>query len=320
MSTDHPASRPVDAKEHPLDWIPRAGAVADVLREMDLRVARSRRRRRLQIAGSAVALAIAIGFASRAYFPNRSTESIAAAPATVSSAVVSRPERQVLPDGSVVDLKPGARIAVAYSETLRRVVLEQGEAHFAVAKNPHRPFIVAAGEVEFRAVGTAFSVQRDPATVELLVTEGRVAVDQPADATAPSPTSTSTTATTSIPPTSQTLTVVNAGNRVVLPTRTGAPASAPQVVPIAATQISQRLAWRVPTVELSGTPLADVLSLFNQHGNARIVIADADLAKVRLSGILRADNVDTLLGLLEDTHGIRVERRSGGEIVLRNRR
>ncbi len=72
---------------------------------------------------------------------------------------VSAPERRELPDGSVVDLKPGAEIAVEFTPALRRVTLRAGAAHFAVVKNPARPFVVAVGDVEMRAVGTEYSVQ-----------------------------------------------------------------------------------------------------------------------------------------------------------------
>ena len=53
-----------------------------------------------------------------------------------------------------------------------------GEAYFTVAKNPGRPFVVAAGGVGVRAVGTAFNVRLDSDAVEVLVTEGRVQVSR----------------------------------------------------------------------------------------------------------------------------------------------
>lgn len=88
-----------------------------------------------------------------------------------------RPLTRTLPDGSVVDLNAGADLAVEYSPTGRRVRLLTGEAHFAVAKDPARPFVVSAGTVEVRAVGTAFNVRFAPVAVQVLVTEGQVAVE-----------------------------------------------------------------------------------------------------------------------------------------------
>src|SRR5688572_28713120 len=136
---------------HPLDWPLRAGAVDEVLQEMDLRVAahRRRRRRRWQYATTAAA-AVALFVAVQKFSSSASIPPIAAPV----SATVLMPERHVLPDGSIVELKAGANIAVTFTESLRRVALTSGEAHFQVASNPLRPFIVSASEVEFRAVGT----------------------------------------------------------------------------------------------------------------------------------------------------------------------
>ncbi|WP_447414957.1 FecR family protein, partial [Clostridium perfringens] len=58
----------------------------------------------------------------------------------------------------------------------RFVRMLKGEAHFDVAHNPARPFIVKAGDSTLRAVGTAFNVRLRPELTELTVIEGRVAV------------------------------------------------------------------------------------------------------------------------------------------------
>jgi transmembrane sensor len=69
---------------------------------------------------------------------------------------------------------------VAFTDAERRVRLAGGEAHFVVAKNEAWPFVVEAAGVAVRAVGTAFAVRVDGAQVDVLVTEGRVRVEQPA--------------------------------------------------------------------------------------------------------------------------------------------
>lgn len=164
-----PPLRSADA----LDWPLQAGCVDPVLKEIEACVRERRvcrRRRWTSIAAVGVAAAVvAIGLlAPRGlFFAER---------APSSTTIVSAPERQVLPDQSVIELKGGAVVRVAYSDSERRVELVRGEAHFQVAKNPGRPFVVAAGALEVKAVGTAFAVQLAPAAVEVLVTEGRVAL------------------------------------------------------------------------------------------------------------------------------------------------
>ena len=79
-----------------------------------------------------------------------------------------------LDDGSTIVANTDSRLSVEYSETERRVTLDRGEAYFDVEPDPNRVFSVIAGDTTVRAVGTAFSVLRDGATIEVLVSEGAV--------------------------------------------------------------------------------------------------------------------------------------------------
>jgi transmembrane sensor len=164
---------------------------------------------------------------------------------------------------------------------------------------------VSAGGVEFRAVGTAFAVHLADKEVEMLVTEGRVAVERPAAPEA-------SAATAPVP-----LATVEAGNHVVVDVSVRQIA-APAVMAISKTELSRRLAWRAPKLEFSGTPLATAIDLINEHSSEaqKIQLGDPALADLRISGILRADNLDTLLGVLETDYGIKAEKRESG-IVLR---
>jgi len=304
-----PVATPRDVL-HPVDWTVQVGAVDDVLRGMDLSLARRRRRR--QGRGAAAGAALALVAAVAVWWPTSSPAPDGAPP--VRPAIVMRPARQVLPDGSIVELRHGARIAPEYTAAVRRVVLVQGQAYFQVARNPARPFVVAVGGVEVRAVGTAFSVQLGSTSVEVLVTEGRVVVDAKPTAAAP--------AAGSLPaspaPPALAPVHVDAGHRAVvdLPPAPAAVMPPPEVAMVAPAEIDARLAWRVPRLEFSGTPLAEALTLINRYHPVHAVFADSTLGQVRVSGILRADNIENLWRLLGEQHGIRVEHRSDTEVVL----
>ena len=286
-----------------LDWPVAAGTVEALLLELDAR-ASQRRRRRLAAAGCVAAVLVA----GVLWQTPRAPESDAPAASTV---VVSVPSRQVLPDGSVVESGEGSELAVDFSATPRRVTLRRGVAHFEVAKNAGRPFIVDAGGVAVRAVGTAFSVQMGPQAVEVLVTEGRVAVDRAA----------SRPSVFAARPASRTLAVVDAGNRVVVDVATlSAELSALQVQPVTAAELEEKLAWRVPRLEFSNTPLAEAVPMFNRYSRVRLILADSALGGLQFSGIVRADNVEALLRLLEANFGIKAEQRAGNELVLRKAR
>jgi transmembrane sensor len=290
---------------HDLDWPALAGAQDDVWRETERRVRRKHRRRlRLAVAaGGALLVAVSISLWRPASRVESSTP--AAAP---SAPIVSMPARQTLPDGTTVEIKTGGPVTVAFTDEVRRVILEGGEAHFQVAKST-RPFVVVANRVAVRAVGTAFSVQVQSQAVEVLVTEGLVAVDHAGGQSSVGP---------GLAAGPETLAMVDAGKRIVIDT------SAERLSPhapdiLSATEMNSRLAWRVPKLELAGTPLTEVAGKIAEFSGIRLKLDDAALGQVRLSGVLRADNVDTLLQLLETNHGIVVVRRSEREIVLGRR-
>jgi transmembrane sensor len=211
----------------------------------------------------------------------------------------------VLPDGSVAELNQGARIEVSYRPDRRDVLLLEGEAHFAVAKNPERPFVVTAAGVQVRAVGTAFAVKLESEDVDLLVTEGRVTVNRPAGSQVP------------LQSGSGAPVVVSAGGLLVVPTSASSSADPLRVQILPEAEIESRLEWRKPCLELSGTPLAEAVALFNRGGSLHLSIDDPQLAQLRMSGVFRADNAEGFVRLLESNYGVRVERRSGGEVVLR---
>ncbi|WP_343564561.1 FecR domain-containing protein [Sphingobacterium sp.] len=84
-----------------------------------------------------------------------------------------------LSDGTKVWLKPDSRLeyAVNFSSNERRVRL-QGEAFFAIAKDPDRPFFVNIHGMEVKALGTQFNVSSyDGSTPIVQLTEGRIKVN-----------------------------------------------------------------------------------------------------------------------------------------------
>ena len=96
--------------------------------------------------------------------------------------LASGAKRLVFDDDSVAEVRDHGSVRTEFTAEFRRVWLESGEAHFTVAKDPSRPFIVAAGGIEVRALGTAFNVRVAAADVDVLVTEGTVRVAPAAEA------------------------------------------------------------------------------------------------------------------------------------------
>lgn len=65
----------------------------------------------------------------------------------------------LLEDSSTVELEPGSALRYPSNfEAGRRVVILKGNAFFSIRKNPKRPFLVHAGSVTTRVLGTSFHV------------------------------------------------------------------------------------------------------------------------------------------------------------------
>jgi transmembrane sensor len=274
------------------------GDTAELERELDrLQFQRGRQKKKrvfgvVTLAAALVALGVLLPFSSVDPVP------------PVTMAV--RPDRQILPDGSVVELKSGAEIAVSFSPERRAVQLLQGEALFMVTKDAARPFVVSAGAVEVRAVGTAFSVSHDSSAVAVLVTEGRVAVARTAPHRSPAATATELTPA-----------YLGAGERVRIPV--DLPQTAPlAIVPVTPVQVAANLAWRGQRVEFTGTPLAEAVQLFNRQNALQISIGDTAIGRLQITGMFWADDPEGFVRLLETGMSVRVERRPGA-VALRSR-
>jgi transmembrane sensor len=175
--------------------------------------------------------------------------------------------------------------------TERDIRLTQGEAWFEVAKDPARPFVVHAGRVRVRAVGTAFSVRRRGDGAEVLVTEGTVE--------------------TWVEGHEAQQTRLAAGSKAFV-------GDTPSPEPIAAAAaINRSLAWREGQIALEGETLADATAEFNRYNSQKLVIEDPALAREKLVGQFRmaepmafARAVASTLGatVLADPDSIRLSR------------
>ncbi len=216
-------------------------------------------------------------------------------------------ERKALPDGSVVELKYGSKIVVEFSAAERRVQLT-GEAYFKVAKNSV-PFVVVAGGVALRAVGTEFNVRLDADAVEVLVTEGKVSmarVSEPGLADRlESPESGSYA--------SRALQLVVAGQRGIVQLALDA---GPQVTEVSPVEVKSLLAWQISRLQFFETPLAVAIEEFNRRNLTRLVIADRELGAIPIGGTFRADNPDGFAHVLELTLEIKAVRHEGNQILL----
>ncbi len=296
------AWRDVNAALFAFECVRAQGQADDFIAQLNTR--RRQRRWRLLTGGVlAAAAAVAVLF-----FVNRPVDRAATAVVAGEAPVIIRAAQRVLEDGSRVELNDGAEIAVNYTTARREVSLLRGEAVFTVMKNPARPFVVVSGNVEVRAVGTVFAVQFGAKAVDVLVTEGRVVVAQPA----PAPVAGEPVAATAEP------VFVDAGGQLVLPAEAVNQESAQSRV-LSPAEINRRLAWRQPRLQLAGTSLQDAVSLLNRENLMQVEIADPELGRLRLTGFFPLDNARGFVQVLEAHYGVKVTQRADGGFVLRSR-
>jgi transmembrane sensor len=168
--------------------------------------------------------------------------------------------------------------------------------------------------VSVRAVGTAFNVRVADSAVEVLVTEGQVRLQPPADlATTAGPASVPAAQPASSLPVPGPL--LGARQRAVVGTAPGTVA-APQIATLTPGEIERVLAWQHRLLHFTSTPLAEIAAAFNRRNATQLVLADPALAALRVSASLRSDNVAGFVHMLETGFGMRAERRGDAEILL----
>ncbi|MBC9868600.1 MAG: DUF4880 domain-containing protein [Opitutae bacterium] len=216
-------------------------------------------------------------------------------------------ERHVLEDGSIVELNLGSQASIDFSQDLRLVMLESGEAHFTIAKNAGRPFIVRANGVAVEAVGTIFNVQIRDDSVDVLVTEGRVHVR--ADAFEGPGSSNS--------PEDDSVQELTSGQQTVI--ELGKTSSKPQVLELSESELEEKLTWLKQVIHFDAAALSEIVFEFNRRNYRKIVIEDPSIEDTQLSVTIRPNNVDDFVELLELTANIRAERIGDSVITIRSK-
>ncbi|HEX3869467.1 MAG TPA: FecR domain-containing protein, partial [Pirellulales bacterium] len=202
----------------------------------------------------------------------------------------------ILTDGSTVVLNTDSRIRVAFDGRVRRVQLLAGQAWFEVAKNQPRPFVVEAGDRKVTAHGTAFDVRlEDHDRVQVTLIEGRVSVEALGTSGAGPNT------------TSDHEDLLPGDQLVVTGTR---PATKRR------TDVTKATSWREGEIIFDDDTLATAIAEVNRYSAKKIVLADARLASLRMSGVFIAGHSDSFVETVTGNFPIKVASDSGGQILL----
>ncbi len=197
-----------------------------------------------------------------------------------------------LSDGTEVTLNANSRVSVDYTDRVRQVSLERGEALFNVTKHQSRPFIVIIGSRKVIALGTSFEVRREDTgehsfTVTLI--EGRVAIEplagpdllpvEPVDAI-----------------------LLNSGQRLRFA------AHSPDSVDSPA--IDKVTAWRHGQLIFEDTSIRDAAGEFNRYGKRRLSIDASVSNQLRVGGVFRIGDPDSFAHAMANAYRLRIIERT----------
>ncbi len=221
-----------------------------------------------------------------------------------------------LQDGSVLYVNTNSDVQVEWSARERRVELVSGEARFAVAKDPTRPFLVTTPHATLRALGTVFNVRIGSEQTAVTVIEGRVALARRA------PANSAGTATAASAPQAAGVPVVGTpaqGAGDVLELTAGEHAAITQqgsILPNEGPSVESSLAWSERRLVFRDQPLADVVADFNRYHEASLRIDDPGLAAIRISGSFYAGDPQSLVEFLERYERVRITTDAAGDQIL----
>lgn len=182
-----------------------------------------------------------------------------------------------LEDGSRIELSTDSAISVAFSATARRVTLLRGQAFFAVAPDPKRPFSVQTASGVTTALGTQFDIRRDADAVTVSVLEHAVRIHVPGK---PDPA-----------PVRQGWQIRYDDNGAQTPVR---------MDPSAVT------AWRQDRVVFDDVPLKLVLRELARYRHGPIVLMDREAGALPVTAVFNTRDIAAALHGLADAFALRV--------------
>jgi transmembrane sensor len=197
-----------------------------------------------------------------------------------------------LADGSRMLLNTDTAVSVDYQDTSRQITLHHGQAQFTVASDKARPFTVSAGELQVRALGTAFEVyRRASGDIEVSVQEHAVAAsvsDQ------------------------KTPVRVQQGQHLSYSHASGT-LNPPETA-------DDRLtgAWRQRRVIVKDRPLAELVAEIERYRKGRVFLAGAKLNNLRVTGLFSLTDPEASLAKVQKILGLK-ETRLGPWWVLLHR-
>jgi transmembrane sensor len=204
----------------------------------------------------------------------------------------------LLPDGSVVALNSNSKLQFPkeFKGDTREVTIT-GEAFFDVKHNPEKPFILNAGNIQVKVLGTSFNVNAYPGseTVEVVVESGLVQVVTNAEYNTP-----------------ETLELMlNTGEKGTLLNSQGKLEKSLNTDP-------NYLAWKTHNLTFEKTPLAEVVKFLSKIYHIDIHLESENLENLVLTAQFERKSHDFILNVIQLTFGLELTRENETYVLSEN--
>lgn len=193
-----------------------------------------------------------------------------------------------LPDGTQVALNTGS---VLYYPSIfkgreRKVTLE-GEAYFDVTHNKNKAFVIEAGKLEIRVLGTSFYVNTEASdhTIEVALISGKVALNY-----------------------NDQKIFIEPGEKAIVNKYNGEMTSHKFNDP-------NLLAWKTHTLQFNNTPLNEIIEVLEKVYNKDITVMNPELNNCRITATFEGQSLEAILLVLQSTIDV-TARPNGNKIEL----
>lgn len=182
--------------------------------------------------------------------------------------------RQVLPDGSAITLNKTS--GITWSRKQKRQVTLHGEAFFNITRDTSLPFVVTAGKLTITVLGTSFNVRQTEDSTEVIVTTGKVKVDN-----------------------GNSSTILLPGDKIIAYDSAATMQKGTE---------SDRLYLYYQQQQFScdNTPLWKLTEALEKAYNRQITIANPAIRDLRLNAVFQQEPLDRILAIVAQTLSIKV--------------
>ncbi len=190
-----------------------------------------------------------------------------------------------LSEGSKVTVNSNSKLSYPTTfEKDRRVVSLSGEAFFEIAKDPDRPFIIQAGDIQVEVLGTSFNVKayENHNEIEVTVSTGKVAVYRPE----------------------------NPDEKVIL--IKGQKAIFYKSTTKIETSINDNInfqAWKTKQIIFEDTPLPEVVHIINEIYKSDLKLIGTQLNECPVTTTFDNQSLKSVLNVLENTLDLKIEQK-----------